>query len=54
MTDPMDAAPQLRSLAARMDEISTYLDDPGARACPVTIGGWGWQCRAGVEIAGAL
>jgi hypothetical protein len=27
----MDAAPELRSLAARIDEISTYLDDPEAR-----------------------
>lgn len=28
----MDAAPELRELAARIDEISTYLDDPEARA----------------------
>lgn len=29
--EPMDAAPELRELAARIDEISTYLDDPEAR-----------------------
>ena len=26
----------------------------GARACPVTVSGWGWQCREGVAFAGAL
>jgi Cu2+-exporting ATPase len=24
------------------------------RACPVTVSGWGWQCREGVAFAGAL
>lgn len=31
MTDPTDAAPALRNLAARVEEISTYLDEPEAR-----------------------
>ncbi len=31
MPDRFDAAPELRSLSARIDEISTYLDDPEAR-----------------------
>jgi hypothetical protein len=31
VTDPTDAAPALRSLATRVEEISTYLDEPEAR-----------------------
>jgi len=31
VSEPTEAAPELRHIAARIDEISIYLDDPGAR-----------------------